>query len=63
MSDIVTTVPNGEAIDLDSLPQTLAYNGDGTVNYIEVTSAGGVYRQTYGYTAGKVTSISAWVKQ
>lgn len=44
-------------------PQKLTYNGDGTLNYVEVTFQGSVYRQTFGYTSGKVTTISAWVKQ
>ena len=43
-------------------PQSLAYNGDGTLNYVEVTIQNQVYRQTFGYTAGKLTTISAWVK-
>ena len=58
----------------DDLAQTLNYNGDGTLNYIEVTVPatvtpqgttvpGGTYRQTYGYTTGRVTSISRWTKQ
>lgn len=61
---LVTTVPNGEMIDIDSLAQTLAYNQDGTLNYVEVSpETGHVYRQTYTYTSGKVTGISQWVKQ
>jgi hypothetical protein len=57
-------------IDIDTLPQTLAYNGDGTVNYIQVTVPGipgaydaAVYRQTFTYTSGKITGISTWVRQ
>ena len=47
----------------DQGPQTLSYNGDGTVNYIDVTTSDGTYRQTFTYTSGKVTGISLWVKQ
>lgn len=55
---------NGDELTPDSWAQTINYNGDGTVNYVQVTAPNGnVYRQTYGYTAGKVTSISQWVKQ
>lgn len=54
---------DGEFLVLDELPQTLTYNADGTVNYVEVTANSRVYRQTYTYTSGKVTAISGWVKQ
>lgn len=50
-------------IPIDSLPQTLVYNGDGTLNYVEATSGTDTWRQTYTYTAGKLTGISGWVKQ
>ena len=62
---------DGALIFPDDLAQTLTYNGDSTLNYIEVTVpatpgtsyAGGTYRQTFTYTAGKVTGISKWTKQ
>jgi hypothetical protein len=47
----------------DDAPQSFAYNGDDTLNYIEVTHDGNTWRQTYGYTDGKVTSISGWELQ
>lgn len=47
----------------DDAPQTLAYNVDDTLNYIEVTDDGKTWRQTYGYTDGKLTSISGWELQ
>ena len=50
-------------VDPDSLAQTLAYNGDNTLNYIQVTDGVTSWRQTFGYTSGKLTSISAWVEQ
>lgn len=43
--------------------QTLNYNADGTLNYIQVTNSMGTWRQTFSYTSGKVTAISEWVKQ
>lgn len=59
---------NGQ--NLDDLPQVLNYNGDGTLNYIEVTVPaipgsypGGTFRRTFTYTSGKVTGISSWTKQ
>lgn len=65
---------DGSIIFPDDLAQTLSYNGDGTLNYIEVTAPatvtpqgvtvlGGTYRQTYSYTSSRVTGISKWVKQ
>lgn len=59
----VITTEDGANIDLDSVAQTLAYNGDATLQYIQVVYRGSNYRQTFGYTAGKVTSISMWTKQ
>lgn len=43
--------------------QKFVYNGDNTINYVEVTVQNQVYRQTYGYTGVNITSISEWVKQ
>lgn len=53
------------AFSLDSCAQALTYNTDGTVNYITAgpDHLGYTYRQTLTYTSGKVTGISAWVKQ
>lgn len=47
----------------DRMPQTLTYNGDGTVNTITATWNGNTWIRTFTYTSGKVTGISAWVKQ
>lgn len=54
----------------NDLPQSLVYNPDGTLAYVEVTTptipgvySGGVYRQSFTYTSGNLTSISGWVKQ
>lgn len=57
------TGSDGELLDLDSLAQTLDYNGDGTLNYVEVTQSAKTYRQTMGYSGGNLVSVSAWVKQ
>jgi len=56
------TADNGTNLDIEDLVQTLAWNADGTLNYIEV-SLGGTYRQTYTWTSGKLTSISKWELQ
>lgn len=63
MATIVTTVPDGKAIDITSLEQVLVYNADNTLNYIQVTVGESIYRQTMTYVAGNLTKISAWVKQ
>lgn len=51
----------------DRLQQTISYNGDGSVNTITAT---GLFEtivvtwiRTFGYTSGKLTSISTWVQQ
>ena len=54
---------DGQSIDLDSAATTLTYNSDGTLATATVVWAGKTYRQTYTYTTGKLTSISAWVLQ
>jgi len=55
----------GSVVPIDSLPQALAYNGDGTLNTITAGPdvMGRSWMQTYSYTAGVLTGISAWVKQ
>jgi hypothetical protein len=62
MSIADATATDGSTLDLDSLPTTYNWTGD-ELNYVEVVSGGNTYRQTYTYTDGKVTAISAWVKQ
>lgn len=51
----------------DRLQQTIAYNGDGTVNTITATgSFGGVtvtWVKTLSYSSGKLSGVSEWVKQ
>lgn len=59
----VTTVPDGSAIDPDSLSKSYNYNSDGSLNYAEVTDGSKTYRQTYTWANGNLTSISAWTKQ
>jgi hypothetical protein len=50
-------------IPIDDMPQTIAYNADDSISYIEAVSGTGTWRQSYTYTSGKLTGISAWVKQ
>ncbi len=60
---IVTSTPDGQRFDPEALPQTITYNADGTLNYIQVSGIGGTYRQTMSYTGGKITGVSGWVRQ
>lgn len=57
------TASDGAVLELDALVQTFNYNGDGTLNYIQVTSGINTYRQTFTYTTGALTGLSNWVKQ
>lgn len=57
------TATDGTLLDIDSLPQILGRNGDGTVSYIDVALGDVTYRQTLTYAAGAVTAVSQWVKQ
>jgi hypothetical protein len=54
---------DGTVLDLDSWAHTLNWNGDGTLNYDQVTYGVKSWRQTLTYAAGKVTGISDWVLQ
>lgn len=54
---------DGNSLPLDSLPQTLAYDGSGRLSTITVTQGADSYRQTLTYDgSGKLTGVSAWVK-
>jgi len=61
MSQVLDT--KGKPIDPESWPQTLDWNADGTLNYVEATSGVDTWRQTMTYTNGKLTNVSGWVKQ
>lgn len=47
----------------DDLPQTLTYNADGSVATATITYGAKSWVQTYAWTNGSLTSISAWVLQ
>ena len=57
------TADDGVVFSPDSLAQTLNYNLDDTLNYVEVVYGGNTYRQTLTYSGGNVTAVSEWVKQ
>lgn len=59
----IVMASDGVFVPIGSLAQTIVYNTDGTVNYVQVSYNALTYRQTFAYTAGQLTSISAWVLQ
>jgi YD repeat-containing protein len=60
----VPVAGDGVALRLNSLTQTLAYDGSGRLSTITVTQDGAQYQQTLGYDGAttRLTSVSAWVK-
>lgn len=62
---------DGAVIFPDALDQSFIWNGDGTLSYIEVnvppmagtTYAGGIYRQSFTWSGGKLQSVSKWTKR
>lgn len=52
----------GDHIEED-LPSTVAWNSDGTINYIEMTNGSKTWRLTFTYSSGQVTATSGWVLQ
>lgn len=55
---------NGILLPLNKLAQTLAYNTNGTFNYLQVTYQSNVYRRTFSYDSVKrVTGLTLWTLQ
>jgi hypothetical protein len=53
----------GVFIPVDSMAQTMTYNGPGaTVDTITATDGTNSWRQTFTYTGANITGISAWIK-
>jgi hypothetical protein len=59
----VELADNGAFVPVGSLAMTVNRNADGTVNYFQCVYQGVTYRKTYSYTAGIVTSWTAWTHQ
>jgi YD repeat-containing protein len=53
---------SGGSINPDSFAHTLAYNSDGTLATDSFTDGSATWTQTFTYTSGKLTGVSAWVK-
>lgn len=58
-----TVDSEGNAIAPDSMAQTLGYNGAGKLATITATDGTNSWVQTLTYTAGRLSSVSQWVKQ
>lgn len=57
---------NGAIVLPDAWPRTFSYNGDGTLNYSEITDpvTTDVFRQTFTYNgSGQITAQTAWEVQ
>lgn len=59
----IVVASDGATFDLDSVAQTLTYDGANKLTYTQVVYRTNTYRQTYTYTAGNLTGITEWVKQ
>lgn len=53
---------SGNSINPDNYPHTLTYNTDGTLATDAFTDGANTWTQTFTYTSGKLTGVSAWVK-
>lgn len=62
MTTLVNDSTNSAVLDLDTLPHTYTYNGDGTLATESVTNGVGVWTKTYSYTAGNLTGETEWVR-
>lgn len=54
---------DGTLVPVESLAQALTYDGSGNLSTVSVVWGGLTYTQTFSYTSGKLSGISAWVKQ
>lgn len=59
---MIISMKDGTRFDLDNVPISLAWNADGLLDYFQVEISGNCYRQSFTYLAGKLVSISRWVK-
>lgn len=54
---------DGVGLPLDSLAQTMSYNGSNQLLTITVSYKSNTYIQTYTYTSSNLTGVSIFVKQ
>ena len=54
---------DGAMVPVESLAQTLAYDGSGNLSTVTVAWQGNTYVQTLTYTSSKLTGVTVWVKQ
>lgn len=53
---------SGSSINPDNYAHTYTYNADGTLATDAFTDGTNTWTQTFTYTSGKLTGVSAWVK-
>jgi len=58
--NMITTVPDGHAIDLDSLEHVFTYDISGNLETDTVSVGGKTYTQTLTWAGSSVVSISQW---
>lgn len=54
---------DGTILDMGSWAHTFSYNTDGTIALEQVTNSADIWRQTWTWSSGNLTALSAWVKQ
>lgn len=59
----IETASDNTRIEISRYDVTINRNGDGTVNYLEITVLANTYRRTFAYTDGFLTSMSRWTLQ
>ncbi|OKO88060.1 hypothetical protein AC629_10960 [Bradyrhizobium sp. NAS80.1] len=52
----------GQAVSPDNYTQSFTYNVDGTVATVSFTDGANTWTQTLTYDAGRVSSITNWVR-
>ncbi len=54
---------DGVLVPVDSLAQTMGYDGSNNLTTVTVTYLGNVYVQTLTYTGSNLTGVSRFIKQ
>lgn len=51
-----------DASERNNPSYALSYDGNGRLQYIDMTTGGTTWRKTITYTSGRLSSISVWVE-
>lgn len=60
---ITITDEDPDATAKNNPSYTYSYNGDGRLQYIDMSFGSDTWRKTLAYTSGRLTNVSAWVLQ